>query len=54
MEDDKGTAMEFERMVSIQNLGGREMLRFMRAGLCGSGVGGGSGFFRECFLSPKS
>ena len=52
MEDDRGMALEFESMVCIQNLGGRQMSRFMRAGLCDSGVG--VVFFRECFLSPKS
>ena len=54
MEGDRGMAMEFESMVFIQNLGGRQMLRFMRSGLCGGGVVGGVVFFRECSLSPKS
>ena len=53
MEDDRGTAMEFESMVYIQNLGGRQMLRFMRAGLSGGGVGGGSGVFQRMFLVTK-
>ena len=53
MEDDRGMAMEFESMVCIQNLGGRQMLRFMRAGLCGGGVGGGSGVFQRMFLVTK-
>ena len=53
MEDDRGMAMELERMVYIQNLGGKQMLRFMRASLCSGGVGGGSGVFQRMFLSPK-
>ena len=53
MEDDRGMAIEFESMVCIQNLGGRQMLRFMRAGLCGGGVGGRSGVFQRMFLVTK-
>ena len=53
MEDDRGMAMEFESMVCIQNLGGRQILRFMTAGLCGGGVGGGSGVFQRMFLVTK-
>ena len=41
MEDGRCMAMEFESMVCIQDLGGRQMLRFMRADLCGGDVGGG-------------
>ena len=44
MEDDRGMALDPESMVCIQNLGGRQMLRFMKAGLCGGG-GGESGVF---------
>ena len=33
MENDRGMALEFERMICIQNLGGKEMLRFIRAGI---------------------
>ena len=33
MENDRGMALEFERMVCIQNLGGKEMLRFIGAGI---------------------
>ena len=29
------------------------MLRFMRAGLCGGGVGGGSGVLQRMFLATK-
>ena len=53
MEDGRGMAMEFESIVCIQNLGGRQMLRFMRASLCGGGVGGGSGVFQRMFLVTK-
>ena len=54
MEDDRGMAMEFESMVCIQNLGGRQMLRFMRAGLCGGGVGGGSDVLQRMFFVAKN
>ena len=53
MEDDRGMAMEFERMVCIQNLDGKQMLRFMRADLCGGSVGGGSGVFQRMFFVTK-
>ena len=53
MEDDRGIAMKFESMICIQNLGGIQMLRFTRAGLCGGGVGGGSGAFQRMFLVIK-
>ena len=53
MEDDRGMAMELERMVYIQNLGGKQMLRFMRASLCSGGVGGGSGVFQRMFFVTK-
>lgn len=33
IENDRGMALEFERMVCIKNLGGKEMLRFIRAGI---------------------
>ena len=49
----RGIAKEFESMVCIQNLGGRQMLRFMRAGLCGAGVGGRSGVFQRMSLVTK-
>ena len=45
VKDGRGTAMEFERMVCIQNLDWKQMLRFMRTDLCDGGVGGGSGVF---------
>ena len=50
MEDDRGMPMESESMVCIQNLGGRQILRFMKAGLCGGVVVVVVGvvFFREC------
>ena len=54
VEDGKGMAMEFESMVSIQNLGGRQMLRFMRVGLCGGGVGGRSDVFQRMLLVTKA
>ena len=53
MEDDRGMAMEFESMISIQNLGGRQMLRFMRAGISVCVVVVlvvGMVFFGECSL----
>ena len=53
MEDNGGMAMEFQSMVCIQNLGGRQMLRFMRAGLRGGGIGGGSGVPCHQSLSTK-
>ena len=56
MEDDRGMAMESESMVCIQNLGSRQILRFMKAGLCGGGGGGGgggSGVFQRMFLVTK-
>ena len=53
MEDDRGMAMEFESMVCIQNLGGRQMLRFMRAGFCGGGVVGGSGVLQRMLFVTK-
>ena len=52
-EDGRGMVMEFERMVCVQNLGGRQMSRFRRAGLCGGGFGGGSGVFQRMFLVAK-
>ena len=33
MENGRGMALEFERMGCIQNLGGKEMLKFIRAGI---------------------
>ena len=54
MEDDKGMAREFESMVCIQNLGRRQMLRFMRVDLCGGGVGSGSGVFQRMILVTNS
>ena len=53
MEDDRGMAMEFESVVCMQNLGGRQMLRFMGAGLCGGGVGVGSGVLQRMFFVTK-
>ena len=53
VKDGRGTAMEFERMVCIQNLGWKQMLRFMRADLCDGGVGGGSGVFQRMFFVTK-
>ena len=53
MEDDRSMGMEFENIIVIQNLGGGQMLRFMRAGLYGGGVGGGSGVFQRMFLVTK-
>ena len=54
MEDDRGMAMESESMVCIQNLGSRQILRFMKAGLCGGGGGGGgSGVFQRMFLVTR-
>ena len=53
MEDDRGMAMEFESVVCMQNLGGRQMLRSMRAGLCGGGVGVGSGVLQRMFFVTK-
>ena len=50
VEDERSMVMEFECMVCIQNLGGRQMLRFMRAGLCGGGAGGRSGVFQRIFF----
>lgn len=57
MEDNRGMAMEFESMVCIKNLGGRQMLKFLRTGIsvCVMVVlVVGVVFFGECFLSPKS
>ena len=46
-------AKEFESMVCIQNLGGRQMLRFMSAGLCGGGVVGGSDVLQRMLFVTK-
>ena len=57
MEDNRGMAMEFESMVCIKNLGGRQMLKFLRTGIsvCVMVVlVVRVVFFGECFLSPKS
>ena len=57
MEDNRGMSMEFESMVCIKNLGGRQILKFMRTGIsvCVMVVlVMGVVFFGERFLSPKS
>lgn len=58
MEDDRGIAMELQSMVCIQDLCGRQKLRFMRAVISVCVVVGvlavGVAFIGECSLPQKS